>query len=248
MHFPWQSITSPCGEYHSIRCLEKNSLSCRRKPLHGTFPYLKLRGIPDLLGSGNNRRLARHSVLLTWLFRLGRVADGTYITNRYKNDGPGSQLCHTLTIQALCHSFGVPYAHTPFSIVTQKPHRVFDQSRCAAWESHVKLGEGFPLATSLGLPIIGCDAPAAKHLRTKHEGVKSSMRSAVRVAVHVRRGDVDQFNHPSRYTDEAKIMGTNSRDPVRCRPTRLERANDDLFPGKREDVRGFLERGYRGQA
>ena len=189
--------------------------------------------------SGNNYRLARYGVALTWLLRFGRAADGTHITNRYKNDGPGSQFCHTLSIQALCHDFGLPYAHTPFCIVTQKPHREFDQSRCHAWEDRLKLGEGFPLATDLDLPLVECDryvsdwslwtkpciiksvsaynyvnaspnafVTAAKKLRAKRKAMNSTNSSVLKVAVHMRRGDVDRFNHPDRYTEDKKVMKT----------------------------------------
>lgn len=200
------------------------------KPAYGFWPYLRPRDLVPLLRRGKNEAAARQGLLLSWLLRAGRVADGTYITNRYKKDGVGSQLVHTINVQAFAGAFSIPYAHSPLSRVSQKS-RTFPPADIPAWEKHLNLGAGHPTAEDVGLPIVRLDeylrsqdlqeSPCVlSHVSPRyyvaanpqaHAAIVAQHRASlptketqaqrwVEVAIHIRRGDVTSQRHPGRFT------------------------------------------------
>lgn len=186
--------------------------------------------MPALLGNGKNEKAARACVAFTWLLRAGKVAKGTHVTNAYKRDGIGSQLIHTLDVQAFAEAFSIPYAHTRIDEVSQK-QRTFDQRGITAWEERVQFHLGYPKVEELGLPLVPLETyvrlpewwarPAIlSHVspvcyldfyrngydemiarkRAALEQAEPLWNDSVSVAIHVRRGDVTLKRHPGRYT------------------------------------------------
>lgn len=217
----------------------------RHRPDAGSWPYVHPRRLPLLFLRDKNGDIARRSVMLTWMLRAGLVADGTYVTNAHKRDGIGSQLVHTLVMQAFADAFSVPYAHSPITSVSQKL-RSFEQDTIASWESYLDLGSGYPAVAELDLPVISLGDyvrspslwkkpcvishvgpacyqdlnPAAfERVVARRRAVFARQRAPLSgeaaVAIHVRRGDVTAGRHPKRFTPTAAI-----RDHIR----RLRRA------------------------
>ncbi len=169
----------------------------------------------------SNKRLN----LLIWLkaLRLGPLA----LTCAGKTDGGGAQVHAVLSVQAFCRRFGFTYLHTPFAQIehTSSPDEV------ARWESTFALGEGHADTESHGVPVVSVKNYTAKPalwvkpvvvaLPHAHDYADKSQEDynwyrdnkshgravgPVRMALHVRRGDVTPTHNADRYTPDAKIL------------------------------------------
>lgn len=163
--------------------------------------------------------------LLIWLKALG--LGPAALTCAGKTDGGGAQVHAVLSVQAFCRRFGLTYVHTPF---VQIEHTSGAQD-VARWEATFALGAGHEEASSMGLPIVALKTYARKpglwfqrvivalphaHNYTDHVGetydelrshsAKMPSNKNMRVAVHLRRGDVSPSQHADRYTADDKIL------------------------------------------
>ena len=163
--------------------------------------------------------------LLIWLKALG--LGPAAITCAGKTDGGGAQVHAVLSVQAFCRCFGLTYAHTPFTQIehTSGPQEV------ARWEETFALGTGHPQASDMGLPVVPLKTYARRpalwfqrvivalphaHDYTDHVGeaynwlrarsAKSPRGERMRIAIHLRRGDVSANQHADRYTADDKIL------------------------------------------
>lgn len=243
------------------------------KPRYGTWPYLSIADLRFFLWGSEFSAEFRHGIYLTWLLRFGCVAEGTYITNLHRSDGVGAQLLHTLTVQAFCYAFGIPYAHTPLTKVSEK-RRKFSREQCALWEARMKVGEGYPKVRELGLPVVrigeyikspslyakpcvlshvngrvflkknpGAFNAAAQRLRAKHAVLIGNESRKLQVAIHVRRGDINPKIHPGRYTNNATIITTIKKISSVAQKCNRNMQITVFSQGKEEDFSDFKSEG-----
>ena len=198
--------------------------------------------------------------LIIWLKALG--LGPAAITCAGKSDGGGAQVHAVLSVQAFCRRFGISYAHTPFSQIehTSGPQEV------ARWEETFALGKGHASASDLGLPLVSLKTYARRPalwfqrvivaLPHAHDYAdrsqedyqwyranKSPTRSQgpLRIAIHVRRGDVTPTHHADRYTPDAKILAT--LDLVLSHMGGQTPEIHVYSQGRAEDFAAFSERG-----
>ncbi len=163
--------------------------------------------------------------LLIWLKALG--LGPAAITCAGKTDGGGAQVHAVLSVQAFCRRFGLTYAHTPFVQIehTSGPQEV------ARWEETFALGTGHQQASDLDLPVVPLKTYARRpalwfqrvivalphahdyacHVSDAFEslGVQKTRNPSdegLRIAIHLRRGDVSPTQHADRYTPDDKIL------------------------------------------
>ncbi len=197
-------------------------------PVIGRWPYVNWldRGA---LKRSRWRRAKMETVILASLARVRGLHRETYITNASKFDGGGSQVHQTLSVQAFCKAFGVPYAHTPFAAMAHTPDQV------ERWEKRFDLGRGLTHVSSLDCSVVrlrdflqapwAWQKPCILSGLNIHPFINSNPTTydlvrdraialyggrepaysgaALRVAVHVRRGDVESGNW--RFTRNAEI-------------------------------------------
>lgn len=205
----------------------------------------------------HNKRLN----LLIWLKALG--LGPAAVTCAGKTDGGGAQVHAVLSVQAFCRRFSLTYAHTPF---TQIEHTSGPQD-VARWEATFDLGKGHTHADALGLQTIPLKAYASKpwlwaqrvivslphahdytdrsnedyswfresHASPHHEG-------PLRIAIHIRRGDVSPTHNANRYTPDAEILAT--LDAIRpALPSQTTAEVHVYSQGREEDFAAFTQAG-----
>jgi hypothetical protein len=130
-------------------------------------------------------------------------------------------------VQAFCRRFGFTYLHTPFARIehTSGPDEV------ARWEATFHLGSGYQTAQDNGRPVVPLKTyarspalwfqPVTVALQHAHDytdavgedydwfrqsHAKPSAAGPVRVAVHIRRGDVSASQNATRFTPDEQIL------------------------------------------
>ncbi len=180
--------------------------------------------------------------LLIWLKALG--LGPAAVTCAGKTDGGGAQVHAVLSVQAFCRRFGMNYVHTPF---VQIEH-TSGQHEIMRWEKTFALGTGHQLVSNLDLPVVPLKTYArrpalwfrrlivalphahdyADHVSDAYESLRAQKTrkpsdEGLRIAIHLRRGDVSPTQHADRYTPDDKILELidwlqNSMQPVSPRP------------------------------
>jgi hypothetical protein len=204
------------------------------KPLVGRWPYVgDLRGASfgpkrTLPRNVLKRRVATFATLV----RLGAISRHTRLTVDSVYDGGGGQVLRTLQAQAFCKSFGVPYAHTPFHTMEHTSGAAeigrweerFDLGRGyvaaadlalprIAIDQYLRSPHGWMRPYLIEVNKLGSFAQAhiealdlvRDSARAAYRGPSRPPADFLRVAMHVRRGDVTA-GKPKRFTDDATVM------------------------------------------
>ncbi len=182
---------------------------------------LRLRGRPapgfDYRTTG---RVLAHALGLR---RLGWVSYG-----QSSGEGAGSQLFWMLAARALARGLGVPYAHRPFAALDHAEGDAAEFAR--GWEVCLNFGLGeLPLAQAAGpgLDVLelndtplwnprllawlkaGIPAQAADlRARFRHARRPPARGERLRVAVHLRRGDVSVQRSAHMFTPASQVRAT----------------------------------------
>lgn len=148
------------------------------------------------------------------------------ITCAGKTDGPGAQIQAKLSTLCFCRTYAIPYVHSP---MTTAAH-VGDADELQQWEELFGLGTGemhvgndqevISLEEFVASPhrwhttaILRCEhlhhfvdsrpglyETLRPELRRKYTGALQNLSPNVKIAVHIRRGDVSQKKNQNRFT------------------------------------------------
>jgi hypothetical protein len=178
-----------------------------------------------------------HNKSLSVLAALSHIGLRPFaLTCAGKSDGGGAQVHAMMSVQAFSSCFGIPYIHTPFSVIDHTSSKI----EVDEWENSFALGVGFSSIESHARPIINvktyAKSPAnwirrdaivclrhahgylddhvwpydsiLERVRTRFlNGKGNASTAALDVAVHVRRGDVIPSDR-QRYTHDRSILTT----------------------------------------
>jgi len=165
---------------------------------------------------------------LYMLYRLGLGRPPTITSRGLPREGAGSQARHILCAISFARALRLPYAHTPFREIDRADRPMKDWA--SAWEDEFNLGAGerlaLPGAHDLDFAsvynafverfgsrelfsIIGL---TAQDFRAKYYRDKQCRTNAIlSVAVHLRRGDVEEYNSHGRWAGIAGVVAVTRR-------------------------------------
>lgn len=162
------------------------------------------------------------------LMSSGRIHRESALTSTIEEDGFGAQALARLSLKAVAHERGIQYVHTPF---TKLDHSEGDHAewlvRC---ERALDLGRGHvhrnnspysvvdgfefvankqmwqrPTVIAVKHALTYCNRSPIVYDRVVRRDLRVSFASRIKVAVHVRRGDVSSTINSHRYTSDAAI-------------------------------------------
>jgi hypothetical protein len=163
----------------------------------------------------------------------GHVSPQSALTSTIETDGFGSQALARLSVKAAAADLKVRYVHTPF--VTMEHAEGPPAEWVAKCETFLDLGRDCVRRAESDLPVIDCmefigrkdlwSTPHAIAVKNAYHycnlnpevyarvtpHLARTAGDAIKVAVHVRRGDVSSLAEPHRFTSDAAIQRSLER-------------------------------------
>ena len=168
--------------------------------------------------------------------RAGRIAPDTVLSVEIRRDGLGSQVLSRLSVEATACDLGLAYAHRPFEAIA---HGEGDPAEWAArCERTFALGDGKPRLADFDLPMVDlttfatdrglwrrphivtmnnmhiyCDRDPEIYRRVmaRPDTTSTAKARALKIAAHVRRGDVSMQRVSHRFTSNEIVVSTLTR-------------------------------------
>ena len=197
------------------------------------FAWVELKRRLGVSITGDNRHMCERIVRGV---RAGRISSATMFTVVIRRDGLGSQVLSRLSVEAAARDLGLGYAHRPFEAIA---HGEGDPAewveRC---ERTFALGDGKPLLRDIDLPMVElsqfatnrrlwrqphvvtignmfvhCDRNPEIYRRVvaRADKVSTAETGPLKIAAHVRRGDVSTRRVSHRFTSNEIVASTLKR-------------------------------------
>ena len=201
--------------------------------------------------------------------RAGRITQKTVLTVDIRNDGIGSQALSRLSVEATARDLGLRYAYRPFESIA---HAEGDPAQwLARCESAFALGEGRPRIGDFDLPMlklnqfasnrklwsqphivtignmyIHCDrAPSIYRPIIELKQPISCGAGLLRIAAHVRRGDVSQRRISHRFTSNKTVVAVLKQVVACIRAADLPHEVTVFSNGHPREFADFADLGFR---
>lgn len=195
---------------------------------YSRYGWVRFKQLSGFKLSGDNRHMCER---IARAARAGRVAPGTVLAVEIRRDGFGSQVLSRLSVEATARDLGLMYAHRPFVAIA---HAEGDPAewvrRC---DETFALGHGRPVLADFDLPMadlttyatdrrlwrrphivtmnnmyIHCDRNPEIYSAVVPTGAANQAPHArpLRIAAHVRRGDVSTASVSHRFTSNQVVL------------------------------------------
>ena len=238
-----------------------------RARYHSRYAWVGLKRAVGMRITSDNRHMCERIVRGV---RSARITSGIVLAAEIRRDGFGSQVLSRLSIEAAARDLGLAYAHRPFQVIA---HVEGDPAQwVASCESKFALGEGRRRLSDFKLPMIDlttfatdrslwlrphivtmnnmhlhCDRNPEiyRHVVSASETTPFAVDGPLRIAAHVRRGDVSTRRVAHRFTSNATVLSTLDR--IVAEADRLGRACDVTVysNGDPGEFAEFADLGYR---
>lgn len=193
-------------------------------------------GLKSCLGisiSADNRHLCDRIVRGA---RAGKIAPATVLAVEIRRDGFGSQVLSRLSVEAAARDIGLGYAHRPFEAIAHGEGNPGEWvKRC---EETFALGEERPRLADFDLPIVDLTRYASDRGLWPHPHIvlignmyvhcdrnpaiyrevvplpamdDTKMKGPLKIAAHIRRGDVSTHRVAHRFTSNEVVVSTLRR-------------------------------------
>lgn len=197
---------------------------------YARYAWVGVKRVVGLSITSDNRHMCERIVRGV---RAGLIAPETVLAVEIRRDGFGSQVLSRLSVEATARDLGLRYAHRPFEAIA---HAEGDPAewvrRC---EATFALGDGRPRLADFDLPMVGLTAYASDRSlwRRPHVVTMNNMHvhcdrypaiyrtvipgndagaapltGPLRIAAHVRRGDVSTQRVSHRFTSNQIVIAT----------------------------------------
>ncbi len=234
---------------------------------YSRYAWVGLKRIAGLTITSDNRHMCERIVRGV---RAGRIAPGTVLAVEIRRDGFGSQVLSRLSVEATARDLGLPYAHRPFVAIAHAEGDPADWVRRC--EATFALGVGRRSLADFDLPMVDLttyatdrylwDRPHIVTMNNMHihcdrnpeiyravvpkSMVEPSPRAGVlRIAVHVRRGDVSTQKVSHRFTPNQVVLSTVERVVAQAQKLGLQSEVTVYSNGNPAEFADFASLGYR---
>lgn len=200
--------------------------------------------------------------------RAGRITPETVLTVEIRHDGVGSQALSRLSVEATARDLDLRYAYRPFESIA---HSEGDPAEwVTACESAFGLGEGRPRIGDFDLPVLNlnqfacdrklwsrphivtignmyihCDRTPAIYRRVIEGKQPARGAGPLRIAAHVRRGDISEQRISHRFTSNESVVAALSRVVACLRAADLPHEVTVFSNGDPREFENFADLGFR---
>jgi len=208
----------------------KTSTLRDRARYHSRYAWVGLKRAVGMSITSDNRHMCERIVRGV---RSGQITSGIVLAVEIRRDGFGSQVLSRLSVEAAARDLGLEYAHRPFQVIAHvEGDPVEWVARC---ESKFALGESRRRLSDFKLPMIDLTTFATDrslwrsphivtmnnmHVHCDHhpdmyrrviapsDATPITRDGPIRIAAHVRRGDVSTRRVTHRFTSNATVLST----------------------------------------
>lgn len=200
--------------------------------------------------------------------RAGRITPETVLTVDIRHDGVGSQALSRLSVEATARDLDLRYAYRPFESIA---HSEGDPAQwVSACESAFGLGEGRPQIRDFHLPVLSlnqfacdrklwsrphivtignmyihCDRTPAIYRRVIESKQLARGAGPLRIAAHVRRGDISEQRISHRFTSNETVVAALKRVVECLRVADLPHDVTVFSNGDPREFADFADLGFR---
>jgi hypothetical protein len=234
---------------------------------YSRYAWVGLKRVAGLRLTSDNRHMCERIVRGA---RAGRIAPGTVLAVEIRRDGFGSQVLSRLSVEATARDLGLAYAHRPFVAIAHAEGDADEWVRRC--EETFALGVGRKTLADFNLPMVDltryatnrslwarphivtmnnmhihCDRNPEIYRAVVPMRVETTPRNSrtLRIAVHVRRGDVSTQKVSHRFTPNQIVLSTVRRVVELAEKQGLSSEVTVYSNGKPSEFADFADLGYR---